>query len=129
MNQTKKTRKKVLLVDDEPNILIALTFLFEKEGYIVENAVDGKDAIEKARSFQPDLIVLDVMMPHLDGFEAAKQIRLMPNMDFTPIFFLTAKGSSEDKLKGYESGAEYYITKPFDNDNLLRLVNEIAVYH
>ena len=126
MKHTKRKFKKILLVDDEPNILIALTFLFEKEGYIVDSAVDGKDAIEKTHSFLPDIIVLDVMMPYLNGFEAAKQIRQIPSMDYTPIFFLTAKGSNDDKMKGYDSGAEYYITKPFDNDNLLQLVNEIA---
>ncbi len=126
MKNTINRRQKILIVDDEPNILIALTFLFEKEGYVVENAVDGKDAVEKTHAFQPDVIVLDVMMPYLNGFEAAKQIRQIPSMDNTPIFFLTAKGSYDDKMKGYESGGEYYITKPFDNDHLLRLVNELV---
>lgn len=127
MKNKKKRQQKILLVDDEPNILIALTFLFEKEGYLVENAVDGKDAIEKTLVFLPDVIVLDVMMPHLNGFEVAKQIRQIPSMDNTPIFFLSAKGSYDDKMKGYESGGEYYITKPFDNDHLLRLVNELVI--
>ena len=127
MKNSENLQNKILLVDDEPNILTALSFLFEKEGYIVENAVDGDEAIEKSRTFQPNIIILDVMMPHLNGFEAAKKIRQIPSMDYTPIFFLTAKGSYNDKMKGYESGGEYYITKPFDNDHLIRLVNEILI--
>ena len=106
---------------------MALSFLFEKEGYFVEKAVDGEDAIEKSLTFLPNIIFLDVMMLRLNGFEAAKKIRQIPSMDYTSIFFLTAKGSYNDKMKGYESGAEYYITKPFDNDHLIRLVNEILV--
>lgn len=119
---------KILLVDDEPNILIALEFLFEQEGYIVEKAFDGIQALEKLVSFSPSIIVLDVMMPGLDGFEVARRIRMMEGFDEVRIVFLTAKGTTQDKRKGYGSGGEVYITKPFDNDELLRTVNEVVEY-
>lgn len=119
---------KILLVDDEPNILIALEFLFEQEGYIVEKAFDGLQALEKAHVFRPQVIILDVMMPNLDGFEVAKRIRMMQGFDDVRILFLTAKGTSQDKLKGYSSGGEVYITKPFDNEEVVRLVNEAVEF-
>lgn len=119
---------KILLVDDEPNILIALEFLFEQEGYIVQTAFDGIQALEKLVTFRPSIIVLDVMMPGLDGFEVAKRIRMMEGFDDVRIVFLTAKGTAQDKRKGYGSGGEVYITKPFDNDELLRTVSEVVEY-
>jgi DNA-binding response OmpR family regulator len=119
---------KILLVDDEPNILIALEFLFEQEGYIVETAFDGIQALEKLLLFRPSIIVLDVMMPGLDGFEVAKRIRMLDGFDDVRIVFLTAKGTAQDKRKGYGSGGEVYITKPFDNEELLRTVSEVVEY-
>lgn len=119
---------RILLVDDEPNILIALEFLFEKEGYIVQKAFDGLQALEKLVTFNPNIIVLDVMMPGLDGFEVARRIRMMEGYDDVRIIFLTAKGTNQDKRNGYGSGGEVYITKPFDNDELVRTVNEVVEY-
>jgi DNA-binding response OmpR family regulator len=127
-DNTRKKTTKVLLVDDEPNILIALEFLFENEGYTIEKAFDGHQALEKAASFKPDIIVLDVMMPGLDGFEVARQLRHIEGFETTKIVFLTAKGTSKDKMKGYGSGGEVYITKPFDNDDLLRKISEIVEF-
>lgn len=124
----KQNKTKILLVDDEPNILIALEFLFENEGYIVQKALDGHQALEKGVSFMPDIIVLDVMMPGLDGFEVARQLRHIDTFETTQIIFLTAKGTPQDKIKGYSSGSEIYITKPFDNDELLNTINEIVQF-
>ncbi len=126
MNKNKTT--KILLVDDEPNILIALEFLFEKEGYIVQTAFDGHQAIQKADAFRPDIMVLDVMMPGIDGFEVAKRLRNMLNFDNLRIIFLTAKGTTHDRMKGYSSGGEIYLTKPFDNDELVQTVKEIVEF-
>ncbi len=126
MDKIKTT--KILLVDDEPNILIALEFLFEKAGYIVETAFDGNQAILKATAFRPDIMVLDVMMPGLDGFEVAHRLRNMPYFDDLRIIFLTAKGTSNDRMKGYTSGGEVYLTKPFDNDELVNTVREIVEF-
>jgi DNA-binding response OmpR family regulator len=119
---------KVLVVDDEPNIVVALEFLLQKEGYQVEKAYNGSDALQTARAFIPDVIVLDVMMPGLNGFEVARQIREMPELEYTKIVFLTAKGTERDKETGYANGGEYYLIKPFDNDVFVNTVNEIMAY-
>lgn len=117
-------KKKILIVDDEENIVISLSFLLKQEGYIIETAQNGKAAIEQFEQFQPDIILLDVMMPVMDGFEAAQHIRKIATKELH-IVFLTAKGTVQDKLDGYKSGAEYYIVKPFDNEELLTLLKEI----
>lgn len=123
-----KKQTKILLVDDEPSILVALEFLVKKEGYTVYIATDGKDALKKIEQIKPRLIVLDIMMPGMDGFEVAKKIRASKDLDQIPIIFLTAKGTQEDRLKGYESGGEVYITKPFDNQHLIDTINEVAEF-
>ena len=120
--------KRVLLVDDEPNILLAIEFLLKKEGYIIEKAFDGQQALKVAASFRPDIIVLDVMMPELNGFEVAQRIRNTPDMEDVRIIFLTAKGTPNDKMTGYSSGGEVYLIKPFDNDELVRIVNELIEF-
>jgi DNA-binding response OmpR family regulator len=119
---------KILLVDDEPNILIALEFLFEQGGYSIEKAFDGHQALEKAASFRPDIMVLDVMMPGLDGFEVARRLRNLPDFEDLRIIFLTAKGTTNDRMQGYSSGGEMYLTKPFDNQELMRIVSEIVEF-
>lgn len=119
---------KILLVDDEPNILTALEFLFEEEGYVVEKAFDGLQALEKVHIFRPQVIILDVMMPNLDGFEVAKRIRMMQGFEDVRILFLTAKGTPQDKMKGYSAGGEVYITKPFNNEEVVRMVNEAVEF-
>jgi two-component system alkaline phosphatase synthesis response regulator PhoP len=119
---------KVLVVDDEPNIVVALEFLLENEGYKVEKAYNGADALKLAAASLPDIIVLDVMMPGMDGFEVARQIRNQPALEYTKIVFLTAKGTQRDKESGYASGAEYYLIKPFDNDVFVHTINEIMAF-
>lgn len=120
--------KTVLLVDDEPNILLALEFLLQREGYKVEKAFNGVQALEKMPLTLPDIVVLDVMMPGMDGFEVARRIRNSPGLEQIKIVFLTAKGTSADKMKGYDTGGEYYLIKPFDNDAFVQIINEIAAY-
>ena len=120
--------KRILLVDDEPNILLAIEFLLKKEGYTIKKAFDGLQALELAVSFQPDIIVLDVMMPELDGFEVAQRIRNTPTLEDVRIIFLTARGTPNDKMTGYSSGGEVYLIKPFDNDELVRTVKELIEF-
>lgn len=120
--------KKVLLVDDEPNILIAIEFLMKQEGFIVEKAKNGEEALQKAATFQPDLIILDVMMPGMDGFEVARILRNTPTLLNVKIVFLTAKGTDHDKINGYSKGGDIYLTKPFDNDELVMVISELATY-
>ena len=123
-----KTNTKVLLVDDEPNILIALEFLVKKEGYQAFKAENGEQALKAMASHQPHIVLLDVMMPEMDGFEVARTIRSNPEYDNTRIIFLTAKGTQEDRFKGYATGGEVYITKPFDNDELINTINEVVEF-
>lgn len=116
---------QILIVDDEPNILVPLEFLIKQQGYKVEKALNGNEALEKMQQCHPDLVVLDVMMPGMDGFEVARKIRQDPRFNNTHIIFLTAKGAPADRLAGYANGGEIYLTKPFDNDDLIHTVKEI----
>ena len=106
---------KILVVDDEKLLVKGIKFNLENEGYEVECAYDGAAAVELARTCKPDLIVLDVMMPEVDGLEACMRIREFSNV---PIIMLTAKSEDADKLMGFEYGADDYLTKPF---NILEL--------
>ena len=120
--------QKILIVDDEPNIIIALEFLLQKAGYALSKAYSGQGALDILANDLPDLVILDVMMPELTGFEVAAQIRSNPQMAHLKIVFLTAKGTERDKMTGYATGADYYIVKPFDNDLFLSTVKEILTY-
>ena len=110
------TSAKILVVDDEPNIVVALEYLLHREGYEVHKAYNGQEALDTLQSLVPDVVVLDVMMPGIDGFEVARRIRQIPALELTKIIFLTAKGTQRDKESGYASGAEYYMIKPFENE-------------
>lgn len=119
---------KILVVDDEPNIVLALEFLLQREGCQVEKAYNGLQALEIVAGFSPDIVVLDVMMPGMDGFEVARKMRNLPALEHTKIVFLTAKGTERDKQTGYASGGEYYMTKPFDNEHFVNTIQEIMAY-
>lgn len=121
-------RGKVMLVDDEPNILIALEFLLEKEGYHVMSFGNGHDVLAYLQDNEADIVVLDVMMPGMSGFEVASEIRKLPHCDEVRIVFLTARGTQADKKLGYISGGEVYMTKPFDNEELVRVINEVVEF-
>ena len=103
---------KILLVDDEPDILEIVGFNLEKEGYQVEKASNGVEAIDKAQRFFPHLILLDIMMPEMDGIETCEKIRSMPDLDQTLIAFFTARGEDYSHIAGFDAGADDYITKP-----------------
>ena len=120
--------KRILLVDDEPNIIIPIEFLMQQQGYQVDMAYNGKDALTKMEAHTPDVVILDVMMPEMDGFEVARQIRNNSKYENTSIVFLTAKGTDQDKMSGYDSGGEIYLTKPFENDELVQTVKELIQF-
>lgn len=120
-----KEEGTILLVDDEPNILLALEFLIQQKGFSVIKASNGAEGIQMARKHRPHIVVLDVMMPGLDGFEVAKAIRKDERLENTTIIFLTAKGTNDDFEEGYASGGEIYLTKPFDNQELLNIITEV----
>ena len=128
MNQSKSDKIKVLIVDDEPNILTAIEFLLERQGIEVQKALDGYQALDILLEFIPQVIVLDVMMPEMDGFELAKKIRAIPAYEDIRIVFLTAKGTEKDRWTGYASGGEVYLTKPFDNDTLVQTIMDIVQF-
>jgi len=114
-------QKKILAVDDNPNNTAIMEELFG-EHYDLKTAASGEDAIKIALEFKPDLILLDIMMPDMDGYEVCRRLRRYPLLSETKIIMVTAKGALEDKVAGYEVGASDYITKPFDEENILESV-------
>lgn len=120
--------RKVLIVDDEPHIVVSLQFLMNQCGFEVITASSGEEAIEAIMKFEPDLILLDVMLPGIDGYEVCEIVRLDPKWRGIKIIFLSAKGKEEDIAKGMVLGADDYITKPYSNkdvtDTVKRLLKE-----
>jgi DNA-binding response OmpR family regulator len=114
--------RKILIVDDEPNIVISLEFLMKKEGFEVAVANDGDEALAKVASFNPDLILLDVMMPKKSGFEVCEALRADPQRAGLQIVMLTAKGRDTEVAKGLALGADAYVTKPFSTKDLVAKV-------
>ena len=110
---------RILFIDDEPEILKAVKFYLEDEDFEVHIAEEGNQAVELAESIQPDLIILDVMMPVMDGIQVCRQLRSRSRTRLIPIIFLTARETVEDKIKGLEAGGVDYITKPFNNQELM----------
>jgi DNA-binding response OmpR family regulator len=112
----------ILVVDDEKNIVQLARLYLDKEGYRVEAAYDGAQALEKARTVRPDLVILDIMMPEMDGLSVAKELRKSSNV---PIIMLTARGDDVDRIVGLELGADDYVTKPFNPRELVARVKAV----
>lgn len=115
-------KQKILVVDDDANITELICLYLNKEGFETENAANGRDALDIMQKFQPNLVILDVMMPVMDGYETCREIRKRGS---TPVVFLTAKGETFDKVLGLELGADDYIVKPFDNKELVARVKAV----
>jgi two-component system, OmpR family, alkaline phosphatase synthesis response regulator PhoP len=115
---------KVLIVDDEPFVIRMLRDKLQNAGISVVSAANGKEAVGLAMSERPNLIIMDWMMPEMNGIDACKTIRTNPEHAGTPIIMLTAKGQELDEKNGRDAGATYYITKPFSPRRILRLVEE-----
>ncbi|MEL6802385.1 MAG: response regulator [Bacteroidota bacterium] len=118
----------VLVVDDEPAILLSVSYLIEQAGFETRTATNGTEALEVAREVLPQIAVLDVMMPGMDGFKLAERLRTIEQLADLRIVFLTAKGTPQDLAEGYRSGGEVYLTKPFDNDDLVNTIQELAAF-
>ena len=116
---------KILVVDDEIYIVHILDFSLGMEGYEVMTALDGEQGLEKARNERPDLIVLDIMMPRLDGYETCKMLKAGAETRNIPVILLSAKGRNVDQKVGFEVGADDYITKPFSPRKLVERINTI----
>ncbi len=108
----KKRNTKILLVDDEPDILEIVGYNLAQEGYQIITAINGKEAIAKAKKELPDLIIMDVMMPEMDGMEACENIRKIPELNNVIITFLTARSEDYSQMAGFDAGADDYITNP-----------------
>lgn len=117
--------KKVLIVDDEANIVTALEFLLQKSGYEVLVAQNGEEALERVESFAPDLVLLDVMMPRISGYEVCRRMRERPDWKHIRIVMLSAKGREAEVSKGVSLGADLYVTKPFSNNDLVGKIGEL----
>jgi DNA-binding response OmpR family regulator len=117
--------KEILIVDDEPSVVVALQFLMEQQGYQVMTAERGEDALELIYKYKPDLVLLDIMLPGIDGYEVCEIVRLNPDYRDVKIIFLTAKGREVEIARGLALGADAYITKPFSNVELVAQVKEI----
>src|SRR4030043_2112546 len=114
--------KKILVVDDEVDLVETLRFPLEMEGYHVLVSYNGEDALNQARKENPDLILLDLMLPKLDGYKVCRLFRFDERYKHIPILMLTAKTQEKDKVTGMETGANEYITKPFEMDELMKKV-------
>lgn len=117
--------RKILIADDEPNILISLEFLMKREGYDVVVARDGQEALDAIEREDPDLMLLDVMMPIKTGFDVCQEVRAREGDGKLIIVMLTAKGRDTDVAKGLALGANAYMTKPFSTKELVQKVNEL----
>lgn len=103
---------KILIVDDEPDIVEFISYNLKNKGYLISTAHDGVEAMRKARDFRPDLILLDIMMPHKDGLETLKELRALPEFKDTAVIFLTALNDEKYEIEGLKSGADDFISKP-----------------
>jgi two-component system, OmpR family, alkaline phosphatase synthesis response regulator PhoP len=117
--------KKVLIADDEPNIVTALEFMLQKSGYEVHTVNNGTEALNQIEQFGPHLVLLDVMMPAINGYEVCQRIRQNPALAGLKIIMLTAKGRELDMAKGLALGADVYVTKPFATKQLLEQVQKL----
>lgn len=122
MTNTTKTPHRVLVVDDEPHLVRAVRMYLELQGYTVFGAHSGQEALDVVREKLPDLVILDVMMPGLDGFETLEELRRVSN---TPVIMLTARGDEDQKVRGLGLGADDYVTKPFSQRELLARVQAV----
>jgi DNA-binding response OmpR family regulator len=119
-------KKRILLVEDEPNIVVSLTFLLERAGFDVATETNGQKALETILEDPPDTLVLDVMLPGLDGFEILRRVRADQRVEKLPVLMLTAKGQREDRKNALEFGADKFITKPFSNAEVIEAVQDLV---
>jgi DNA-binding NarL/FixJ family response regulator len=118
----KKEQKRLLLIDDDPNLILLVKDYLEFRGYEVITAENGREALELLDQEMPDMIICDVMMPEMDGYTFVKHVRENPKTNWIPVLFLSAKGQSQDRVKGLNTGADVYMVKPFEPEELVAQV-------
>ncbi|MBI2609383.1 MAG: response regulator [Deltaproteobacteria bacterium] len=117
-------KKKVLIIDDEQDLIDLLTLRLENEGYEVSAALNGTEGLEKIKSEKPDIVLLDVMMPELNGYQVCRKLKQDDNLKDIPVVMLTAKAQESDKFWGMEIGADDYVTKPFEFSQLSEVIKK-----
>lgn len=117
---------RILIAEDERHIVETLTFVLEREGFGVSAAFDGDEAIRQLRSNPPDVLVLDVMLPKVNGFEVLKQVKADPALKHVPVIVLTAKGQAQDRRMAEDIGVEAFMTKPFSNLDIVAAIRRIT---
>ena len=118
--------KEVLLIEDEPNIIEAIRFILSRDGWVVHTHSDGTTAFDKIAEKQPDVIILDVMLPGRSGFDILHDVRSVSDRPDVPVLMLTAKGQSKDRTRAEELGVSKFMSKPFSNTDVLAAVRELA---
>jgi DNA-binding response OmpR family regulator len=118
--------KHVLIAEDEPHLVESLTFILGREGYEVTTALDGEAALQKIWATTPDLVILDVMLPKMNGFDILKKIRSSDALKSLRVIILTAKGQRQDRDTAEDIGADLFLTKPFSNKEVVRAVNKLT---
>ena len=116
---------RITIIEDEPDVVQLVSYCFQKEGFRVESFSYGREGLEQLRREPPDLVLLDVMLPDIDGFEICRRMRADDQLQFLPVIFLTAKGSEIDRVLGLEIGADYYVVKQFSTRELLARVKAV----
>jgi len=116
---------QLLLVDDEPGLREAVQAYLEDSGFTVDVASNAREGLDLARQKLPDLVITDIMMPQVDGYQFLKQLREEPQFKSLPVVFLTARGMTSDRIQGYNAGCDAYLSKPFDPDELVAIVNNL----
>ncbi|MGB9677212.1 MAG: response regulator transcription factor [Candidatus Ratteibacteria bacterium] len=117
--------KKILIIEDDPEERLILTRELKKEGYIVYEAQTGEEGLRIFKEDRPDLVILDVILPGIDGWEVLRRIKKGPLSRKVPVMMLTGKSEDSDKIKGYEIGADYYVTKPYNINKLLPIIKSL----
>ncbi|WP_204114745.1 response regulator transcription factor [Shimia biformata] len=118
--------KRVLLIEDEPNIIEAISFILSRDGWEVATHSNGHDAMDAVRRRSPDLVILDVMLPGKSGFEILRELRDDPETDGLPVLMLTARGQNKDREMAEKAGASRFMTKPFSNSDVIEAVRDLV---
>jgi len=121
----RKLGKRILVAEDDPNILRQIEFNLQSNGYVIETAQTGADALKQLMTNKPDLLITDIMMPEMDGYELVSSLRSDEQLADLPVIMLTARTQDEDVAQGYNSGTDLYLTKPFNPTELLAFVQRI----
>jgi DNA-binding NarL/FixJ family response regulator len=117
-----KDNNQLLLIDDDPNLILLVKDYLEFQGYVVKTAGNGREALEILESYTPNMIICDIMMPVMDGYGLIETVRQDPRISWIPVMFLSAKGQSQDRVKGLSTGADVYMVKPFEPEELVAQV-------